>query len=102
MKTALRLFAVLSTLGLAAAGCSDDPLAKLEEFSERMCQCQDSACAKQVNDELVEWMKDNASAEDPDDADAKKATALMNEMVECAKKASLGGAEPAAGEPGKK
>lgn len=98
MKTALRLFAVISTLGLAAAGCGDDPLAKLEEFSERMCQCQDSTCAKQVNDELVEWMQKNASAEDPDDADKKKAEALMNEMVECAKNASLGSAAPAAGE----
>ncbi|MBT8493398.1 MAG: hypothetical protein KJO07_10110 [Deltaproteobacteria bacterium] len=92
MSARASCFAALA-LAVAMLGCGDDPLAKLEEFSEQMCKCSDTACADKVNDELLEWMSANANSKDPGEQDKTRATKLTNKMVECAKKASMSDAE---------
>jgi hypothetical protein len=31
------------------------PIAKLEEFQQKMCSCKDKPCAERVNDEMTKW-----------------------------------------------
>jgi len=83
---------------LVSTGCGGDPLAKLEEFTDKICECKDKACVDKVNKEMTEWMKANADkAKEPSDSDKEKATKIMARMMECSKKAMTGGGDKAEG-----
>jgi hypothetical protein len=68
-----------------------DTLAKLTEYRDRACACEDFACADKVQKEMGRWMLDNAQTLSELD---KKATPKQNaagqqlgtEINECAKK----------------
>lgn len=89
---------VLLSLGLGAlvfssVGCGGDPLVKMEEFADKMCKCEDAACVKTVNSEMMDWMKANADrAKEPSEADKAKVGEIMKRMIKCSKEASGGAA----------
>jgi len=90
MNALRRLLLALVLGGLTASCGGGDPLKKLEEFADRMCKCEDQACVKSVNSDMVDWMKTNADrAPEPSDADKEKAKALMERMLKCANQASM-------------
>ncbi len=47
------VFVGLVTLG--ACGKGGDVVAGLQGFKDKMCACKDAACAKTVDDALVQW-----------------------------------------------
>ena len=89
----------LGALLAASAGCGGDPLKKMDEFAEKMCKCEDAACVKTVNSEMMEWMKANADrAKEPSEADKAKVGEIMKRMVTCSKEATAGKASGAKNE----
>jgi len=67
-------------------------IAKMEEFSDRMCGCKDAACAKSVNDDMTKWA--NAEMEKKHSQrprlsveQTKRVTEVGTRMGECMMKA---------------
>ena len=84
----------LGAIVVAGTACGGDPMKKLEEFTDQICECEDQACIDKVNKEMTEWMKANADkAKEPSDSDKETATKLMARMMKCAKAAAAGGAD---------
>ncbi len=84
----------LGAFAVAGSACGGDPLKKLEEFTEQICECKDQACVDKVNKDMTEWMKANADkAKEPSDSDKKKAGEIMERMMKCAKDAVAKGAD---------
>jgi hypothetical protein len=73
-------------------------IAKMDEFSKRMCECKDKACADQVNEDMTKWgteMARNASYEydeKPDPDMARKSADIMTRYTECMTKLMMAGA----------
>jgi hypothetical protein len=67
--------------GIAAA------FAKLNEFSDAMCKCQDRACADRITQEMTAWGQEMArSAERPErvsDEDSKRLADITERMTQC-------------------
>ena len=110
-------FAFLAAVSLiSVAGCpkKDKPadgaatIAKLEEIRDQMCKCADKVCTDKVNEEYAKWGQAQAKASGdkpaPTAEDAKKASAVMEDITKCTAKAIGGpgsapaGAAPAAGD----
>ena len=84
----------LGALLVAGGACGGDPLKKMEEFADRMCECKDQACVKTVNTDMMDWMKANVDkARAPSDSDKQKAQELMERMMKCSNEASMAGGE---------
>jgi hypothetical protein len=80
-----------SATSLAATGTSNRPLDReavmgiMTSFRDRMCACQDFACAQAVYGEMNEWTKIAASQPGPamTDADEKRASDIGEETGRC-------------------
>src|SRR5262249_22752062 len=78
-------------------GGMDDAVAKMNELTDKMCGCQDKACADKVMEELTKWgqemAKDPDAAKDkPDEDTAKKFADITKRLSDCMSKAmGLGG-----------
>lgn len=61
--------------------CKQSPVVKLHDLKNEMCECDDSACASQVYDEL-------RALKEPENSLASRGeiVAVMNELAECAEK----------------
>jgi hypothetical protein len=70
-------------------GEAERVVAKMEEFTKRMCQCSDKACADRVNEDMTRWGTDMAKNakwnrdEKPDPDMAKKSAEIMTRYTEC-------------------
>src|SRR3954470_1822770 len=88
----------LLTFGCKKKGGASDAMAKMEEFSKKMCDCKDKGCADKVNEEMTKWgteMAKNAGAakdEKPDPDLAKKSADIMTKYTECMTKLMMAGA----------
>jgi hypothetical protein len=75
-----------------------EAMAKMREFSDKMCACKDSPCAQAVSDEMTKWAQEMANQTEPvkmTEEDQKAATEIGARMGECMQKAmSAGGTTP--------
>lgn len=60
-----------------------DALEQLRDFGERMCQCTDTACAHQVQTDLMQW--EEQLSKDPDLRDAKPTDEQQQQASEAVK-----------------
>ena len=60
-------------------------IAKMSEFRDQMCACQDKACTDQVTEVMVKWGSEMSrdAAEKIDEAATKRFAAISEEMVKC-------------------
>ncbi len=93
-----RWYVVKVPKDLAAGDSASSAVAKMEEFSKRMCDCKDKACADVVNEDMTKWgteMARNASYdydERPDPDMARKSADIMTRYTECMTKLMMAGA----------
>lgn len=76
----------------AAAPAASSPaaataMAKLREYTEKMCLCADQTCMQQVSDEMTQWSQEMAKQQKEPvkmtDDEVKVATELGTRMGEC-------------------
>ena len=95
--------ALLSFTGCKKKGGSGEAIAKMTEFSDKMCKCADKACADKVQEEMNKWSADQAKNASGDkaakmsDEDTKKMTEATEKYGKCMMKAMGGGDTPPAG-----
>jgi hypothetical protein len=89
--------AALFSLGACKKkGGAGEAIAKVEEFSKKMCECKDKACGDKVNDEYTKWGQEMAKTAKPEDAksvsaeDTKKMTEAATKYSECFTKLAMG------------
>jgi hypothetical protein len=71
-------------------GGAQEAMAKMREFTDKMCQCTDAECAKKVSDDMVTWSQEMAKEEEPPkmtEDEIKEATEIGTRMGECMTKA---------------
>jgi hypothetical protein len=100
----MQRMAVVFAVLVATGGCKkkggsspiSDAVAKMEEFSKKMCDCKDKACADKVNDDMTKWGVEMAKTADrdakPDPELAKKSADIMQKYTECMTKIMMAGA----------
>src|SRR5688500_10580324 len=106
-KQRIIVVAVLASLVVIGAGfamfrttCRGDrpdyiaeATAKLQEFTNQMCQCHDATCAQKVSDELTKWAQDMAKRHPspppgtPTEQQQKDITAIAEKLGNCMQKA---------------
>jgi hypothetical protein len=74
----------------------DAIIVKMGSFKDKLCACPDSACMEGVSDEMATWGKDleakGMMKPQPTDDQAKRVTAITDEMAKCYKRISnMGG-----------
>jgi hypothetical protein len=91
--------AALFTLGACKKkGGASEAIAKVKEFSGKMCECKDKACADKVNEEYTKWGAEMAKNAKPEDAksvsaeDTKAMTEAATKYSECYTKLAMAGA----------
>jgi hypothetical protein len=66
-------------------------MAKMEEFANKMCACNDVTCANGVSDEMTRWSQEMAGKQKRSPkmtkADLERATAIGTRMGGCMQKA---------------
>jgi hypothetical protein len=76
---------------------ASEAMAKMQEFSDKMCACKEAKCAQDVSDEMTKWAQEMAKEEEEppkmSEEDMKKATEIGQRMGECMMKA-MGGDLP--------
>ena len=75
------LWFALAGLGLGA-GCSSNTTKQIKAFADKICACQDAACATSVQDEYLAWWKDNQRARGSE-GDRKDIEKAMQRYSEC-------------------
>ncbi len=76
-------------------------IARMEGFSNQMCQCRDRACVDGVNEAMTRWGTEMAKRarpprdERPDPELAKRSADIMTRYTECMTKVMMAGAGPA-------
>jgi hypothetical protein len=83
MKVAAVSLGMFALLLLPA--CKPDPIAKMQEFTDKMCACKDKACVEAVGKEMEEWGKtqDKGAEGNLSDDQKKKAEEIAKKMGEC-------------------
>ena len=67
---------------LALVACKQDPVAKIQDFKDRMCACKDEACADAVFKEHKAWVKEHEhDALDPEQK--KQFVQITADMSDC-------------------
>jgi hypothetical protein len=90
--------ALFSLGGCKKKGGAGEAIAKVEEFSKKMCECKDKACGDKVNEEYTKWGQEMAKTAKPEDAksvsaeDTKKMTEAATKYSECFTKLAVGDA----------
>ena len=81
------------------ASDSEVALAKMREFTAKMCACADMTCAQHVSEEMTEWSQAFAKRQtDPvkmSEEQTQSAVEIGTKMGECMQKAMSAGAQPA-------
>jgi hypothetical protein len=99
VNRALVAVVVVAAAGPACKKPSKDraALEKVVEFSNRMCQCKDKACADLVMRDMKRWgdeMAKNADPHDkPDPKQVEKVTQAMSDFSKCATNLLAGGSQ---------
>jgi hypothetical protein len=75
------LWFALAGLGLAA-GCSSNTTKQIKAFADKICACQDAACASSVQTEYLAWWKENQRARGGE-GDRKDIEKAMQRYAEC-------------------
>jgi hypothetical protein len=73
----------LVALALVLPACRKSPTAKqIKKFADKVCACQDAACAEAVQVEYLEWWKGNMRARGSE-GDRKGVEKAMQRYAEC-------------------
>ena len=75
------LWFALAGLGLGA-GCSSNTTKQIKAFADKICACQDAACATSVQAEYLVWWKENQRARGSE-GDRKDIEKAMERYSEC-------------------
>jgi hypothetical protein len=71
----------------------DESIAKMREFTDRMCDCADKRCADQITEEMSDWSREMAKRsrkpERLSELDTKRMAATTEELTKCMTKAMM-------------
>lgn len=74
---------------------SEEAIAKMAEFKDKMCVCVDKACADRVTEDMTRWGQEQAGRVDLDvrisEDDTKAMATVVEEMTRCMTKAMMAG-----------
>jgi hypothetical protein len=87
-----------SVFALGACGSkTDDAIAGLKKYKDKMCACSDKECAEGVDKEMRDWRKDmkkDMKGEDkPSESVMKEIMEIQSEYQACYGKSRKGGAD---------
>lgn len=76
---------------LPSGASTREAIAKMTELKDKMCACQDAACAQRVSDEMTQWgqqmVRDQRDPPKMSEDDIKKASEIGEQMGRCMQKA---------------
>ena len=89
VKAAVFSFGLVSAI--ASSGCNKESLSEMTQLTDRMCACKDKACVASAKEDMLNLLKSNAAeANQPSEAESKKAGELMEQALACAKSVEAG------------
>jgi hypothetical protein len=87
VETAGRYYLARAPDNLDGGSSGSEALARMREFTDRMCQCKDRTCADGVQEDMVKWGTEAAKTaerdERPDPEMVKYASEIMTRYTEC-------------------
>jgi hypothetical protein len=97
MRIAITLLA--ATLAVGSTACKKksgggEAVAKLNEFTEKMCACKNADCAKQVSDDFAKWGASQPKGDKPAEVSPDEAKAMADatkKYSDCMQTAMAGG-----------
>lgn len=73
----------LSSMSLALGACGNKKAVQaIEKFADRMCECEDAACAEAVKKDFDAWIKDNPRPRGTE-SDRDKVEAALEKYEAC-------------------
>lgn len=86
----------------ASSPAAATAMAKLREYTEKMCACADQTCMEHVSDEMTHWSQEMAKQQSEpvkmSDDELKVATELGTRMGECMQRV-MGASQPSPSQP---